>query len=136
MVARHEHHYGHILNLRTHGGGGAEHREHRHKPVQRVPTFPWAIAVAVMIGQSLGANDIALARRQVWKMIFFSACVSVVLGGILALSSNLIPTIYNAGEDVRRIAAEFNPHGRDVHGVQTRWHTAAILPYAPAAAYS
>lgn len=65
------------------------------------------IAVAVMIGQSLGANDMTLARRQVWKLIFFSACVSVALGAILALCANFVPTIYNTGADVRSLAAAF-----------------------------
>ncbi|MEL7601926.1 MAG: MATE family efflux transporter, partial [Bacillota bacterium] len=53
------------------------------------------MAVAIMIGQALGANDIALARKQVWKLIFFSACVSLAIGGVLALCADYIPRIYN-----------------------------------------
>lgn len=65
------------------------------------------MAVAIMIGQALGANDIALARKQVWKLIFFGACISIAIGGILALCADAIPRIYNADEDVRRLAAVF-----------------------------
>lgn len=65
------------------------------------------MAVAIMIGQSLGANDITLARKQVWKLIFFSACVSLAIGAVLALCADYIPRIYNADADVRHLAAVF-----------------------------
>jgi putative MATE family efflux protein len=64
-------------------------------------------AVAVMVGQALGAADIPQARRYTWKLTFFSVSICVVLGSALALSAEAIPGIYNAGPDVRHLAAVF-----------------------------
>ncbi|MDD4796640.1 MAG: MATE family efflux transporter [Eubacteriales bacterium] len=64
-------------------------------------------AVAVMVGQALGSGDLHLARSQTWKLIFFSVCISVVLGAALALSAGAIPRIYNTEEPVRRLATIF-----------------------------
>ncbi len=64
-------------------------------------------AVAVMTGQALGANDIQLARRQVWKLLFFSVSICVVLASALALSAGEIPNVYNTEPEVRRLATAF-----------------------------
>jgi putative MATE family efflux protein len=64
-------------------------------------------AVAVMVGQALGANDIPLAKRYSWKLIFFSVCICVVLGSALALSAGVIPNIYNAEPEAKRLATVF-----------------------------
>lgn len=64
-------------------------------------------AVAVMVGQSLGANDIPQAKRDAWKLMFFSVCVCIILGSSLALSSEAIPNIYRTEPEVRRLAAVF-----------------------------
>ncbi len=65
------------------------------------------VAVGVMVGQALGANDIPLARRCAWKLIFFNICICVVIGSALALSAGVIPNIYNAEPAVRRLATVF-----------------------------
>lgn len=65
------------------------------------------IAVAVMVGQALGAGDIARAKSYVWKLIFFSICTCFVFGGILAAVSSVIPRIYNTTEEVRDLATHF-----------------------------
>ena len=65
------------------------------------------VAVGVMVGQALGANDIALAKRHAWKLIFFSVCICIVLGTALALSAGVIPNIYRTGAEVRRLATQF-----------------------------
>lgn len=65
------------------------------------------VAVGVMVGQALGANDIALAKRHAWKLIFFSVCICIVLGSALALSAGVIPNIYRTGAEVRRLATQF-----------------------------
>lgn len=64
-------------------------------------------AVAVMVGQALGANDIPRARSLVWKLLFFSVGVCAIFGSVLALSSNAIPNVYNTEPEVRRLAAGF-----------------------------
>jgi putative MATE family efflux protein len=65
------------------------------------------VAAGVMVGQALGANDIALARRCSWRLIFFSVCICIFLGSVLALFADAIPNIYKTGDEVRRLAAGF-----------------------------
>ncbi|MBP7402763.1 MAG: MATE family efflux transporter [Clostridia bacterium] len=64
-------------------------------------------AVAVTVGQSLGADDIPQAKSQVWKIIFFSVSVCIGLGSILAVAAGFIPDIYNTTDDVRHLATGF-----------------------------
>jgi len=64
-------------------------------------------AVAVMVGQALGANDIQRAKQTTWKLIFFSVCMCVVIGCILAVLAPFIPYIYNTTDDVRMLATRF-----------------------------
>ncbi len=65
------------------------------------------MAVAVMTGQALGANDVGLARKQIWRFLFFSVGVCLVLGTALAVSAGPIAMIYNTEPDVRRLAIVF-----------------------------
>jgi putative MATE family efflux protein len=64
-------------------------------------------AVAVMVGQALGAGEIQKAKAHVWKLIFFSVSTCVVLGGILIAIAPVIPRIYNTTEEVRHLATHF-----------------------------
>ena len=64
-------------------------------------------AVSVMIGQTLGAGDIARAKEDVWKLLFLNICACLVIGGILAAVSPFIPLIYNTTDDVRKLATHF-----------------------------
>ncbi len=64
-------------------------------------------AVAVMIGQSLGANDMQRARGDVWKLMSFSFFSCVVMGSVLAILSPIFPHLYNTEEGVRILAARF-----------------------------
>jgi len=72
-----------------------------------VVIFSMGAAVAVMVGQALGANDIPRAKQTAWRLIFFNVCVCVVVGGVLAALSPVIPYIYNTTADVRRLASSF-----------------------------
>ncbi len=65
------------------------------------------VAVGVMVGQALGANDICLAKRNAWKLIFFSVGICVVIGSALAISSGFIPNIYKTEAPVRLLATGF-----------------------------
>lgn len=65
------------------------------------------IAVGVMVGQALGAGDTVRARSHVWKLIFFSICTCIVIGGALAAVAPFIPRIYNTTDEVRRLATHF-----------------------------
>lgn len=64
-------------------------------------------AVAVMVGQALGAGDMPRAKEYAWKLIFFSVCTCLVIGAAMALTAPYIPLIYNTTEDVRRLATHF-----------------------------
>jgi putative MATE family efflux protein len=64
-------------------------------------------AVAVMVGQVLGAGEGVRAKAYVWKLIFFSVCCCLVVGGALAAASPFIPLAYNTTEDVRRLSTLF-----------------------------
>lgn len=64
-------------------------------------------AVAVMVGQALGANDIPRAKQTAWRLIFFNACICIVVGGILIALSPILPHIYNTTDEVRMLATRF-----------------------------
>ncbi len=64
-------------------------------------------AVAVMVGQALGANDISRAKQTAWRLIFFNVCTCIVVGIALAALSPVIPYIYNTSDDVRILATRF-----------------------------
>ncbi len=64
-------------------------------------------AVAVMVGQALGANNIQLAKRYVWKLIFFSVSISVVLAAALAACAGFISGVYDVEEEARQLAVIF-----------------------------
>lgn len=64
-------------------------------------------AVAIIIGQHLGANEIEQAKTAVWRLIALSVATCVVMGGLMALLAPFVPNIYNTSEDVRRMATEF-----------------------------
>lgn len=65
------------------------------------------IAVSVIVGQALGAGDIARAKAYVWKLIFADFIICCVIGGVLAALSPLIPLFYNTTEEVRKLATHF-----------------------------
>ena len=69
--------------------------------------FSVGTAVAIVIGQSLGAGDEELAKAQAWKLMAFAVAISVVLGTLFAVSAGWITQIYRTEAEVRRLAAEF-----------------------------
>jgi putative MATE family efflux protein len=72
-----------------------------------VVVFSMGAAVAVMVGQALGANDFQGAKRTAWRLIFINVCACIVVGGALAALSPVIPIIYNTTDDVRMMATRF-----------------------------
>jgi putative MATE family efflux protein len=64
-------------------------------------------AVAVIIGQALGANDLKRAREDVWKLLAFSSGCCVVIGALLALLSPVITHLYSAEAAVYPLASRF-----------------------------
>lgn len=64
-------------------------------------------AVAIMVGQALGAGQTERARTTAWRLIAFSVEIGIVMGGVMALFSPLVPQIYNTEPEVRQMATEF-----------------------------
>ncbi len=64
-------------------------------------------AVAVVVGQSLGANDMERAKGDAWKLMFFSFALCLGIGGTLAALSPVLPRLYPAEADVHALAARF-----------------------------
>lgn len=62
-------------------------------------------AVAIIVGQQLGAGDMEKARDTDRKLIAFAVAVSAVVGLVMAAVAPLIPRIYNTEEAVRVLAA-------------------------------
>lgn len=63
-------------------------------------------AVAIMVGQALGANRPKEAKEIVWKLMAASVAVNVVMGAALFALSPVIPHIYNTKPHVRHMAME------------------------------
>ena len=62
-------------------------------------------AVAVMIGQALGAGKFREAKRDVWRLIAFAVAMAIVMGLLLALFAPLIPEAYGGvTRDVKDMA--------------------------------
>ena len=64
-------------------------------------------AVAIMVGQALGANDAKGAKDTAYKLLFLGVSCSVVIGSIMLLLAPAIPQIYNTEAEVRDLASQF-----------------------------
>lgn len=64
-------------------------------------------AIAIIVGQLLGAGKMEEARDTDTKLIAFSVASCVVIGGILALTAPLFPMMYNTSREVKELAAAF-----------------------------
>lgn len=72
-----------------------------------VTIFSTGSATAIIVGQTLGANDLDAARRQARHLIVFSVLLSLGTGLLLLPVAPLIPRIYRTGESVRALATRF-----------------------------
>ncbi len=73
-------------------------------------------AVAIMVGQQLGASEFDKAKDTAVKVIVFSVLSTLVTGLLMVMLSELFPRMYNTTEEVRdmagsmiRICAYFTP---------------------------
>jgi len=69
--------------------------------------FAMGNAVAIMVGQALGADEIERAKKTAWRLIAFGVMSAVTMGVLLAGSSPFIPLIYKTEESVRSLATSF-----------------------------
>ena len=63
-------------------------------------------AVAIMVGQALGANRIDDAKETAWKLMATAVASNLVMGTLLFVLSPVIPQIYNTEPHVRHMAME------------------------------
>ncbi len=63
-------------------------------------------AIAILVGQLLGAGELQKARDDDRKLIAFSVALSVAAGGVMALVSPFLPRLYNTTEGVRSLAVQ------------------------------
>lgn len=63
--------------------------------------FAMGSAIAIMVGQKLGAGDIEGARQTDTRLIFVSFVVHIFIGLLIAALSGVIPMIYNVEQSVR-----------------------------------
>jgi len=64
-------------------------------------------AVAIMVGQCLGANKPTEAKNTAWRLILLSVGSCVLMGILLAVCAPFIPRIYNTTDEIRYMATQF-----------------------------
>ena len=63
-------------------------------------------AIAIIVGQQLGANEIRKAKTTVWRLLALSVATCLIMGGLMAAAAPFIPLIYNTTAAVRGLATE------------------------------
>lgn len=63
-------------------------------------------AIAIMVGQALGANDNENAMGLSWKLMATSVFTCLIMGGLMFILAPIIPEIYNADAYVKNMAAD------------------------------
>lgn len=81
-------------------------------------------ALAIIVGQLLGAGKMEEAKETDRKLIFFSVASCFAIGGILIVLSRIFPQIYNTTEEVRSLASSFIVIGACLMPIQAFLHTA------------
>ncbi|MCR5377038.1 MAG: MATE family efflux transporter [Lachnospiraceae bacterium] len=64
-------------------------------------------AVAIMVGQQLGAGELEEAKDTDTKLLAFSVVSSAVLGAVLFVLAPLFPEFYDTSEEVKSLAVGF-----------------------------
>ncbi|MFA9378638.1 MAG: MATE family efflux transporter [Lachnotalea sp.] len=64
-------------------------------------------AVAVLVGQLLGANKMEEAKDTAIKLIFFAVVSCIVMGIVMAIMAPLFPRIYKTSDEVKYLATRF-----------------------------
>ncbi len=75
--------------------------------VFNVVFFAMGDAIAIIVGQHLGAKRFEQAKDEDNKIIAFSVFIATVSGILILSTSHLFPLIYNTTEQAKTIAAQF-----------------------------
>lgn len=62
-------------------------------------------AVAIIVGQKLGANEIEDAKLTAYRIILFSVVLCIGIGTLMFFTAPLFPNVYNTTDEVKQIAA-------------------------------
>ena len=62
-------------------------------------------SIGIVVGNLLGAGDMAEAKRTNTRMTAFSVMCCFAIGGLLAATSGAFPRLYNTTDEVRHIAS-------------------------------
>ena len=68
--------------------------------------FAMGSAIAIMVGQQLGAGKIPEARDTANKLIVLNEIIHVLIGGVMILAAPLVPRMYNISGEVREITRQ------------------------------
>lgn len=63
-------------------------------------------AVAIMVGQALGANSVERAKNTAWRLIVLAVGSNLIMSTLLAIIAPSIPNIYNTEPHVRQMATQ------------------------------
>ncbi|MBR5546451.1 MAG: MATE family efflux transporter [Clostridia bacterium] len=63
------------------------------------------VAVSIVIGQQLGANEFDKAKQSVWRIAAFSVTSALVMGLFMFGVAPIFPALYNTTDEVRTIAS-------------------------------
>ena len=64
-------------------------------------------AVAILVGQALGAGELEKAKDWARKMIVTGIISAIIMGSIMLCTAHLFPELYNTNDQAREIAALF-----------------------------
>ena len=64
-------------------------------------------AIAIIIGQHLGAREYGKAKDETKKIMAFSIFIATLVAITVASTSHLFPMIYNTSDEAKKIAAQF-----------------------------
>ncbi|MBR5783470.1 MAG: MATE family efflux transporter [Clostridia bacterium] len=62
------------------------------------------VAIGIVIGQHLGADETEEARLSAGRLVTFSIALSTLVAGLFALAAEFIPLAYNTTDEVRLLA--------------------------------
>ena len=63
-------------------------------------------ATAIIVGQTLGANDTKTAKDYAWKLLALAAFIGFSIGIVLAISAPFIPKLYNTSAAVHAMSTK------------------------------
>jgi len=61
-------------------------------------------AIAIILGQMLGAGELKEAKAASYKLVAFSFAVSTAVGAVYLLAAEFIPYLYNTEQEIRDLA--------------------------------